>query len=94
MHSAKHQEINFFIVPHSHTDPGWLETLELYYKNQVRDILYNILTELQADKAKRFVWAETVFLKMFYDDLSFKDKELLRRVIDSGQMEIVGGGWV
>ena len=67
------KEINIFIVPHSHTDPGWLETLENYYSTQVRDILYNVLNELKADSKKKFSWAEICFLKMFYEELSLKD---------------------
>ena len=76
--------MNIFIVPHSHTDPGWLETLESYYKNQVKDIFMNVLQELKSDSTKRFTWAETVFLKMFYDDLLPADRLVLQRLVSEG----------
>jgi len=37
------------IVPHAHTDPGWLETMETYYDKEVRDILSNVLIEVASD---------------------------------------------
>ena len=51
-----------YIVPHTHLDPGWLETMETYYDKEVRDIISNILIEMVGDPAKRFTWAEIVFL--------------------------------
>eukprot|EP00347_Sterkiella_histriomuscorum_P022331 403330858 len=87
-------EINIFIVPHSHTDPGWLETMEQYYNTQVRDILYNVLVELKSDPKKKFTWAEVCYLKMFYDEIKPIDRENLKILIENGQLEIVGGGWV
>lgn len=47
-----------FIVPHSHCDPGWLEPYEFYYDNDVRFILTNIVTLLQENPDRRFVWSE------------------------------------
>lgn len=68
--------------------------MENYYKNQVRDILYNVLTELRNDSNKKFTWAEICYLKMFYDEINDKDRKTLYRLIMEGQLEIVGGGWV
>ncbi|CDW87606.1 alpha-mannosidase 2 [Stylonychia lemnae] len=87
-------EVNLLIVPHSHTDPGWLETLEIYYRNQVKEILHNIVVELQSDAMKKFTWAEVCFLKMYYDEITVKQRKELYNLIMSGQLEIVGGGWV
>ena len=38
--------INIYLIPHSHLDPGWIETFEDYYKQKVRSILTNIINEL------------------------------------------------
>lgn len=62
--------IRIFIVPHSHTDPGWIVTFEEYYRNDVFDILNNVFTELKMDSKKKFAWAETSYLRMFYEDLN------------------------
>lgn len=50
--------------------------------------------ELKNDPNKKFAWAEIVYLKMFYDELKQSDRESLKSIIENGQLEIVGGGWV
>lgn len=72
-----YNEINIFFVPHSHTDPGWIETLEAYYTNQVKDILHNVVKELINDEDRKFTWGETCFLKMYYDEASNDEKEMI-----------------
>jgi alpha-mannosidase II len=62
------QVVDVLLIPHSHTDPGWLKTVDEYYIENVRYILYNIVTELDRDPSRRFTWAETCYLKMFYED--------------------------
>mmetsp|Transcript_14897 Transcript_14897/g.14483 ORF Transcript_14897/g.14483 Transcript_14897/m.14483 type:complete len:109 (+) Transcript_14897:26-352(+) len=61
------EDVTLFIVPHSHTDPGWIFTMEEYYKREVHSILNNVLTQLKSNSKKTFVWAETCFLKMYYE---------------------------
>ena len=80
-------------MPHSHTDPGWIETLEHYYNTQVRDILNNVVAELTIDDRKRFVWAETCYLKAYMDENPDK-RDAVVRLVESGRLELVGGGWV
>ncbi len=63
---ASYPEVTLYLVPHSHTDPGWIETLEHYYEQQVSDILTQVVQELRMDPQKRFTWAETVYLHRYY----------------------------
>jgi len=46
------------VIPHSHCDPGWLETFQGYYDLQVHKILDNVLNDLSQDSKRRFIWAE------------------------------------
>ena len=58
--------------------------MEHYYETQVRDILTNIVSELNADPSKTFTWAETAYLKHYYDELDEGldgGKEMLRRLV-------------
>lgn len=74
--------MNIYIVPHSHTDPGWLETYEDYYMQQVKDILTNIINELKMDRLKTFAWAETCFLRRFYEELNSQDQEIFYYLLE------------
>lgn len=82
------------IIAHSHCDPGWLESFEGYYQSQVGRILSNVMGELTADSARRFVWAETSFWMRWYEVQSEDMKATVKRHVDSGQLEFIGGGWV
>ena len=61
------EPINLFLVPHTHLDPGWIETFEDYYTKKVKAILINIIGELQFNN-KKFTWCETSFLHRFWTD--------------------------
>lgn len=76
--------MNLYIVPHSHTDPGWIETMEYYYTREVRDILSNVIAHLKVDPGKRFAWGEVCFLKKFYDEASDDVKLIIREMVESG----------
>jgi alpha-mannosidase II len=88
--------IDVYLVPHTHLDPGWIETIEDYYSKKVRSILNNVIFELWKDRNKKFTWCETSFLKMYWNDkdvpMGMKDK--LTSLLWEGKIEIVGGGWV
>lgn len=50
-------EVHAFIVPHSHCDPGWIETVQTYFDHNVTNILTKTLTLIANDPKKRFIWA-------------------------------------
>lgn len=56
--------IELYLVPHSHCDPGWLQTLEGYYYTKVQHILSNIISLMHEHQTMTMVWSETVFLSM------------------------------
>ena len=81
------------IVPHSHCDVGWLETVDAYYDSIVGSALTTITRALAADPTRRFVWSEIKWLQMWWPAADEEARELLRAAVRSGQFEFVGAGW-
>ena len=42
-------ELDVFIVPHSHMDAGWLKTIDQYYDLGVKRIFDSVIEQLQRD---------------------------------------------
>jgi alpha-mannosidase II len=87
-------KLTVILMPHSHNDPGWLQTIGQYYLLQTRPILENMLAKLEQYPNMTFIWAETVFLSMWWDELDYRQKARVKTLIKRGQLEIVNGGWV
>ena len=86
--------LKIILVPHSHNDPGWHKTVEGYFQDQTKPTLDNMVEKLAKFPNMTFVWAESVFLHMWYKDLDRQDQLKVRELIKRRQLEIVGGGWV
>lgn len=87
-------KLTVVILPHSHVDAGWLQSVEEYYVQHVKGILNNMVKKLTRYEDMTFVWAETVFLSMWWNELDDDVRHQVRRLIRKGQLEIVLGGWV
>lgn len=88
------ERLNVILIPHSHNDAGWLRTLEEYYVYTTKKILNNMVIKLRQYPNMTFVWAETVFLSMWWNELEDDMKVHVRNLVKRGQLEIVLGGWV
>lgn len=90
------RKLRVFLVPHSHNDPGWIRTLEEYYKEKTFNILNVIVQALKADSRRKFIWEEMSYLSMWWSDerVSQGQKDDFKWLVEQGQLEIVGGGWV
>ena len=86
--------LTVIVVPHSHNDPGWQKTVGEYFDDQTKLILDNMVEKLQKYPRMTFLWAETVFLSMWWKHIDETTKESVKRLISRGQLEVVGGGWV
>ncbi|CAD5231315.1 unnamed protein product [Bursaphelenchus okinawaensis] len=86
--------LDIFIIPHSHNDPGWLQTFEAYYDEKVRSILNNMLDFLTKWENMRFVEAEISFFELWWSEQTDEDKDMVRKIVKKGQLEFVGGAWV
>jgi alpha-mannosidase II len=93
---AKQDEkvVKVFLIPHSHCDPGWLETFEGYHSHYVERILTEVMKSLALSPDRRFVWAEISFFSRWFDTKSVEVKQQVRKFVENGQLEFVEGGWV
>jgi len=86
--------LKVIVVPHSHSDPGWHKTVDGYFEEQTKQTLDYMLDKLQLYPNMTFVWAETVFLSMWWSKLSRDRQDTVVQLLKRGQLEIVGGSWV
>ncbi|KAK0077655.1 hypothetical protein PV325_003624 [Microctonus aethiopoides] len=82
------------LMPHSHTDPGWLKTFEQYFHSSTRSILNNMVTKLQQFPNMTFIWSEVSFLSLWWDSAHPTKKAVVKRLVKEGRLEITTGGWV
>ncbi|KAJ0794728.1 putative mannosyl-oligosaccharide 1,3-1,6-alpha-mannosidase [Helianthus annuus] len=65
-----------------------------YYDRQSKHILDTIVETLLKDERRKFIWEEMSYLERWWRDAPDAKKEALVRLLQNGQLEIVGGGWV
>ncbi|XP_063997381.1 lysosomal alpha-mannosidase, partial [Pogoniulus pusillus] len=93
--------LNVHLVPHTHDDVGWLKTVEQYYygvRNAVqhagvRYILSAVVAALRAEPSRRFVYSEVAFFARWWRQQDEATRGAVRRLVQEGRLEFVGGGW-
>jgi alpha-mannosidase len=83
-----------FVVPHSHSDPGWLKTFEGYFHSQTKHTLDLAVDKLMLYPNMTFVWNEISFLSLWWEGARSEQKSQMRQLIREGRLEILTGGWV
>lgn len=90
----KRQPLQVILMPHTHVDPGWIKTVDGYYRDQTRHILTSVVNSLHAEVYRKFIWAEIVYLQMWWAEQPEDMRSKLRALVTAGRFEIVSGGWV
>jgi len=67
---------------------------QYYFVRDVDRILTNVVQELTKAPDRRFVWSEVSFFMRWWGEQAYDVKQTVRRLVQSGQLEFVGGGWV
>jgi alpha-mannosidase len=86
--------VKIFVSPHSHNDPGWLKTFEKYFEDQTKHILDLTTKKLPQFEKMKFIWSEISFLNLWWEQAKPAEKQILKKLIDEGRLEITTGGWV
>ncbi|KAL3312142.1 Alpha-mannosidase 2 [Cichlidogyrus casuarinus] len=73
---------------------GWVKTIEQYFQQQTKPSLSATVEFLSNNPKAKFIYAEMSFLSMWWQVASTDERSKLKKLLDSGQMEIVSGGWV
>ncbi|CAO1425424.1 unnamed protein product [Diamesa serratosioi] len=91
----RHHKLKVFVVPHSHNDPGWINTFDEYYERSTKQIFANMLRHLDEHENFKFIWAEIVYFSRWYDSQHSKQtKDTVKKFVKRKQLEFVTGGWV
>eukprot|EP01156_Anaeramoeba_ignava_P009750 Anaeramoba_ignava/a462_222.p1 GENE.a462_222~~a462_222.p1 ORF type:complete len:1193 (-),score=426.68 a462_222:53-3631(-) len=91
---SSHQQLEVFIVPHTHDDPAWLETFMGYYTTRVQYILTNTITDLLQNPTHKFIYVENSFFRYWWDQQNSTMQENVINLIKLKQFEFVNGGYV
>ncbi|KAL3720552.1 hypothetical protein ACJRO7_005376 [Eucalyptus globulus] len=94
-------KLNVHLVPHSHDDVGWLKTIDQYYVGSnnsiqgacVENVLDSVIEALARDPNRKFVFAEMAFFQRWWLEQSPEMQELVRKLVNAGQLEFINGGW-
>eukprot|EP01116_Phalansterium_solitarium_P022225 TRINITY_DN7261_c0_g3_i1.p1 TRINITY_DN7261_c0_g3~~TRINITY_DN7261_c0_g3_i1.p1 ORF type:complete len:972 (-),score=316.52 TRINITY_DN7261_c0_g3_i1:78-2993(-) len=93
--------LNVHIIAHTHDDVGWLKTVDEYYYGAnetiqnagVQYILDTVISALQENPERRFIYVEVAFFARWWREQSDGMKQIVRDLVTNGQLEFINGGW-
>ena len=88
------EQIQVHFVPHSHLDAGWIMKYDEYYEERVIKIFTTVFAFLFENPNIKYSVGDILYFKRYYDQQTDKDKEMIRGLVERGQLEILHGGFV
>ena len=86
--------LTLWLLPHSHADVGWLQTVNSLARVNVSRIISGTVASLEADKRRRFVWDEMAFLQYWWDnEAHVSEKASFLELVRSKRLEFADNGW-
>ncbi|KAG8550666.1 hypothetical protein GDO81_022954 [Engystomops pustulosus] len=93
--------LNVHLIPHTHNDVGWLKTVDQYYygaKNKIQHagvqyILDSVVQQLLADPRRRFIYVESAFFWLWWQQRKESVRRDVIRLVQEGRLEFINGGW-
>ena len=91
-------KLTVHLVPHTHTDCGWLKTMQKYYRDStaydsVSTILDAVVSSLAKNPSRRFTWVEQSFFQQWLSEQGEAGRSATRKLVQSGQLQFANGGW-
>jgi alpha-mannosidase len=86
--------LKVFVIPHSHTDPGWIHTFEDYFHLKTQHIIDNAVDKLEELPHMKFQLSEISFLSKWWEYAHPTRRATLQKLVKEGRLEIATGGWV
>ncbi|GFS11949.1 alpha-mannosidase [Elysia marginata] len=71
------KKLKIILVPHTHCDPGWVKTYEVYYRTQTKHILDSFVPKLEQNRKYKFMFTEMSYFSWWWSDI---DDSLRERV--------------
>eukprot|EP00048_Salpingoeca_helianthica_P001784 m.51619 g.51619 ORF g.51619 m.51619 type:complete len:1134 (-) comp11716_c0_seq2:511-3912(-) len=90
---AADQHVTIHVIPHTHDDVGWLDTVDGYYLNQVQWILDTAIQCLLDNPERKFTYVELAYFYRWWQTQPETTKEAVRGLVKRGQLEFNLGGW-
>lgn len=89
---AKPGVLNFHVVPYWRLEAS--DTFENLYENWAKPTLSAVVDELSPNSPRRFSFDQVAFVARWWDEQNVSSRTRMRRLVDSGRLEPLGGGWV
>ncbi|KAJ8919703.1 hypothetical protein NQ315_006231 [Exocentrus adspersus] len=88
-------KLNVHLIPHSHDDLGWLQTVDKYYYKQVQYVISTVVEALEMNPNRRqvFIQVETAFFHYWWQFQDEDTRNLVKKLINEGRLEVINGGW-